>query len=155
MPIFQQDLRRNLTRRESADGHDQADDQVEDANTNEDEDEDEDGNVNGNDNGDANSVSEMSPPNQLAHGRRRRLQSLSRKLSEESIRTELCEGPVPDSPPPPALPIPHLAQNSDQDNPSSPAACTDRADLIERLKRGESPTWIPHRYVREAPPAFL
>ncbi|KAH8160796.1 hypothetical protein CIB48_g7453 [Xylaria polymorpha] len=62
MPIFQQDLRRNLTRRESADGHDQADDQVEDANTNEDEDEDEDGNVNGNDNGDANSVSEMSPP---------------------------------------------------------------------------------------------
>ncbi|KAI8945791.1 hypothetical protein F4801DRAFT_567103 [Xylaria longipes] len=144
MPIFQQDLHRDLTRRESADGRDQADDQVEIPSTNEDEDED--GNGNGN------SLSEMSSPDQLAHGRRRRLQSLSRKLSEESIRTELCEGPVPDnSPLPLPLPLPphpypHPAQSPDQGNASSPVACTDRADLIERLKRGESPTWIPHRY---------
>ncbi|CAJ2512893.1 Uu.00g010120.m01.CDS01 [Anthostomella pinea] len=59
---------------------------------------------------------------------------LARKLSEESIRTELCEGPVPDSPPP---------QTPDED---SSTACTDRAELIERLKRGESPTWIPNRH---------
>ena len=27
------------------------------------------------------------------------------------------------------------------------ALCTDRAELIERLKRGESPTWVPNRAV--------
>lgn len=59
-----------------------------------------------------------------------------RRLSEESIRTDLCEGPVPDSPPRPVTPqqlVPH--------------AVSDRAELIERLKRGESPTWIPNRHV--------
>lgn len=62
--------------------------------------------------------------------------SLSRRVSEESIRTELCEGPVPDSPPKPATPE-QVVNN----------AVTDRAELIERLKRGESPTWIPNRHV--------
>ena len=60
---------------------------------------------------------------------------LTRKLSEESIRTELCEGPVPDSPPRPITP--------EQDV----VTCSDRAELIERLKRGESPTWVPNRHV--------
>ncbi|KAI0477952.1 hypothetical protein F4859DRAFT_478229 [Xylaria cf. heliscus] len=133
MPIFQQDLHRHLTRRESADGHDRADDQVENTGTNED--------SNRNHNGHGDNLSEMTSPDQLAHDRRRRLESLSRKLSEESIRTELCEGPVPDSPP---LPLPtHLAQDPDQDIASSPAACTDRADLIERLKRSLQQPPIP------------
>ncbi|CCF47646.1 hypothetical protein CH063_04226 [Colletotrichum higginsianum] len=59
--------------------------------------------------------------------------SLTRKLSEESIRTELCEGPVLESPRP--------------STPESDAAAitSDRAELIERLKRGESPTWVPNR----------
>lgn len=61
--------------------------------------------------------------------------SLSRKLSEESIRTELCDGPVPDSP--------KLATPEQDSNRVS-----DRAELIERLKRGESPTWVPNRHVR-------
>ncbi|KAK1998747.1 hypothetical protein LX36DRAFT_656208 [Colletotrichum falcatum] len=61
--------------------------------------------------------------------------SLVRKLSEESIRTELCEGPILESP-----------------RPSTPesdtaAVTSDRAELIERLKRGESPTWVPNRQV--------
>lgn len=60
---------------------------------------------------------------------------LSRKLSEESIRTELCEGPIPDSPPP---------KTPEQE---SAAPISDRAELIERLKRGESPTWVPNRHV--------
>lgn len=60
---------------------------------------------------------------------------LSRKLSEESIRTELCDGPVPDSPPRPRTPEQYTT------------TCSDRAELIERLKRGESPTWIPSRHV--------
>ncbi|KAK3323522.1 hypothetical protein B0T19DRAFT_359566 [Cercophora scortea] len=61
----------------------------------------------------------------------------SRRLSEVSIRTELCEGPMPDSPP------------SQQLRPTTPpeqhfsSIVSDRAELIERLKRGESPTWVP------------
>lgn len=66
-------------------------------------------------------------------------QQLARKLSEESIRTELCEGPV-DSPP-----AAHSPQPPDQS-----ATTSDRAELIERLKRGESPTWVPNR--RVSPP---
>jgi hypothetical protein len=72
---------------------------------------------------------------QEALGREHTDTPLSRKLSEESIRTELCEGPVPDSPPRPRTP--------DQES----ATCSDRAELIERLKRGESPTWVPNRHV--------
>ncbi|KAF4817195.1 hypotheticall protein [Colletotrichum tropicale] len=62
------------------------------------------------------------------------LPSLTRKLSEESIRTELCEGPILESPRP--------------STPESEAAAvtSDRAELIERLKKGESPTWIPNRH---------
>lgn len=61
---------------------------------------------------------------------------VSRRLSEESLPTELCEGPVPDSPTrasPPSV---------EDENVTS---C--RAELIERLKRGESPTWVPNRHV--------
>src|SRR6187402_3616076 len=69
---------------------------------------------------------------------------LARKVSEESIRTELCDGPVPDSP---------------EDERNIPArdlrstfkfplhGTSDRVELIERLKRGESPTWLPNRNV--------
>ncbi|KAK7413706.1 hypothetical protein QQX98_007420 [Neonectria punicea] len=59
-----------------------------------------------------------------------------RRLSEESIRTELCEGPIPDSPRRPQTP------RSD-DAP----AISDRVALIERLKRAQSPTWIPNRHL--------
>lgn len=60
-----------------------------------------------------------------------------RRLSEESLRTELCEGPIPDSP---ALPSTPRSEDG--------GATSDRTELIERLKRGESPTWIPNRHVR-------
>ncbi|GAP86273.1 putative succinate dehydrogenase [Rosellinia necatrix] len=133
MPIFQQDLDRDLMRRESADGGEQAGDPVENESI---------------------SPAMSSPPRrQLDHGddhrrhHRRRPRPLSRKLSEESIRTELCEGPVPDSPLPPSPPSPPLLHRDRDDISPSSAACTDRADLIQRLKRGESPAWIPHRYL--------
>jgi hypothetical protein len=61
---------------------------------------------------------------------------ISHRLSEESIRTELCDGPLPDSPPRPATPQEAVSR-----------AVSDRAELIERLKRGESPTWIPNRHL--------
>ncbi|KAJ3956230.1 hypothetical protein N0V92_007217 [Colletotrichum tropicale] len=74
------------------------------------------------------------------------LPSLTRKLSEESIRTELCEGPILESPRP--------------STPESDAAAvtSDRAELIERLKKGESPTWIPNRHSSSSnllPPADI
>jgi hypothetical protein len=65
---------------------------------------------------------------------------LHRKCSEESIRTELCDGPVPDSP----------APRTPEHNTSP--IISDRAELIERLKKGESPTWVPNRRVRSPPP---
>ncbi|KAK3990030.1 hypothetical protein QBC44DRAFT_74173 [Cladorrhinum sp. PSN332] len=65
--------------------------------------------------------------------------SLSRRLSEESIRTELCEGPVPESP----LCKPSTPEKTVFHNVS----VSDRAELIERLKRGESPTWVPNRHL--------
>ncbi|PNY23128.1 Uncharacterized protein TCAP_06933 [Tolypocladium capitatum] len=61
---------------------------------------------------------------------------LLRRLSDDSLRTELCEGPVPDSPPRPSTP-------KSQDD----GATSNRTELIERLKRGESPTWIPNRHL--------
>lgn len=67
-----------------------------------------------------------------------------RRLSEESIRTEYCEGPIPDPTPD------HVTlQTGREDRPSNngEALCTDRAELIERIKRGESPTWIPNQAV--------
>ncbi|KAH6895808.1 hypothetical protein B0T10DRAFT_226505 [Thelonectria olida] len=59
-----------------------------------------------------------------------------RRLSEASIRTELCEGPIPDSP--------RRSQTPVLDNEP---AISDRATLIERLKRAQSPTWIPNRHL--------
>lgn len=64
--------------------------------------------------------------------------SKTRRLSEESLRTELCEGPVLQSP-----------GESPFNTPADDSTATaDRAELIERLKRGQSPTWIPNRHVR-------
>ncbi|KAI5918602.1 hypothetical protein F4810DRAFT_704113 [Camillea tinctor] len=65
--------------------------------------------------------------------------TLTRKLSEESIRTELCEGPVPE-PPVQEIPAPKTPEGDVS------TTCSDRAELIERLKKGESPTWIPNRH---------
>ncbi|KAM0259029.1 hypothetical protein ACHAQJ_003528 [Trichoderma viride] len=63
--------------------------------------------------------------------------SRNRRFSEESLRLELCEGPVPDSPE-----VRPLTSKSDEETRIS-----DRAELIQRLKRGESPTWVPNRHL--------
>jgi len=70
---------------------------------------------------------------------------MERKVSEESIRTDLCEGPVPDSPEE-ERPFATAGLASNFKFPRS--GTTDRVELIERLKRGESPTWLPNRNVR-------
>lgn len=61
---------------------------------------------------------------------------LRSRPSEESIRTEFCEGLLQEYPKSKS-PEPELC----------PTTTSDRAELIERLKRGESPTWVPNRRV--------
>lgn len=67
-----------------------------------------------------------------------------RRLSEETIRTEYCDGPVPD------IEMDDVALQTRREGRVSnngEAVCSDRAELIERIKRGESPTWIPNQAV--------
>ncbi|KAJ2961969.1 hypothetical protein NQ176_g10971 [Zarea fungicola] len=61
----------------------------------------------------------------------------SRRFSEESLPVELCEGPIPDSPTQP----PKTPENQNGSH------VVDRSALIERLKRRESPSWMPTRHV--------
>lgn len=63
--------------------------------------------------------------------------SWNRRFSEESLRLEECEGPIPDS-----LEARPSISKSDEETRVS-----DRAELIQRLKRGESPTWVPNKHV--------
>lgn len=77
---------------------------------------------------------------------------LNHKISEESIRTDLCEGPVEDELPQITSLRPEMGLLA--------TTTSDRAELIQRLKRGESPTWIPTRrvWLRRSPfhpPEFL
>lgn len=69
---------------------------------------------------------------------------MTRKLSEESIRTELCEGPLLD-PPEEGRQSPVGTLDTSLDFPIH--ATSDRIELISRLKKGESPTWLPNRNV--------
>ena len=76
---------------------------------------------------------------------RTQLAIMNRKLSEESIRTEFCEGPLLDGPSwatSPSADEDMLAENM------GGARTSNRAELIERIKRGESPTWVPNQAVR-------
>ena len=67
-----------------------------------------------------------------------------RRLSEESIRTEYCDGPVPEN----AVDSVVIQTGGEgRDSNNGEAICSDRAELIERIKRGESPTWIPNQAV--------
>lgn len=91
---------------------------------------------------------------------------MSRRMSEESIRTDLCEGPLPNTPSPlPRSFAPRPSPATDTQHgvvellpPRTPPSqndyeqVTDRAELIERIKRGESPTWIPNRHVSTCHP---
>jgi hypothetical protein len=70
---------------------------------------------------------------------------ITRRVSEESIRTDLCEGPVSGSPEDETT-VPPIALESSFKLPI--LGTSDRVELIERLKRGESPTWVPNRNVR-------
>lgn len=69
-----------------------------------------------------------------------------RKPSEESIRTEFCDGPEPETPDWISGLEDKAAAMAECKEPG--ARTSDRAELIERIKRGESPTWVPNPRVR-------
>ena len=69
---------------------------------------------------------------------------VERRTSEESIRTEFCEGLVLDE-----IPVPSNEFESAVSSVVPSVETSDRAELIERLKRGESPTWVPNRKVTQ------
>ncbi|KFZ07746.1 hypothetical protein V501_06221 [Pseudogymnoascus sp. VKM F-4519 (FW-2642)] len=71
-----------------------------------------------------------------------RYRELRREPSEESIRTDLCEGLVPESPNDAAPTAEDEAGTSSHDASS---CVSDRQELMERLKRGESPIWSPKK----------
>ena len=74
-----------------------------------------------------------------------RLKTADRKLSEESIRTEFCDGPLPDAPP---WDTPAKQDKDILTESVSGTRTSNRAELIEKIKRGESPTWVPNQAVR-------
>lgn len=67
--------------------------------------------------------------------------NVMRKPSEESIRTEFCDGPEPEVPAWIAALEDKAAAMAGRE---TGARTSDRAELIERIKRGESPTWVPN-----------
>ena len=71
--------------------------------------------------------------------------------SEESIRTEFCDGPLSDDALPDQFSLADIsflkkATLSEGQRP----VVSSRQDLIKRIKRGESPAWAPARKVRQA-----
>ncbi|MCJ1474476.1 hypothetical protein MMC13_003134 [Lambiella insularis] len=80
-------------------------------------------------------------------GKRRRppvSDMIERRISEESIRTEFCEGPILED-------VDATSPGFTDPGPTaiSGVEISDRAELIERLKRGESPTWVPNRTLQQ------
>ncbi len=74
--------------------------------------------------------------------------NLTTRPSSESLQTELCDGPLYDVPvKPDAGPDDAATQTNSHD---APEQVTDRQELIERIKRGESPTWRPKHYTEDS-----
>lgn len=69
--------------------------------------------------------------------------SAMQRFAEESIRTEFCDGPVDV----PGWNKPEPARDTMACNEGG-ARTSDRAELMARIKRGESPTWVPKQPVR-------
>ena len=69
-----------------------------------------------------------------------KLDTRMRRPSIESVRIEDCDGPIPDNV------VDGTSHKSGSDTTTTSAGealCSDRAELIERIKRGECPTWVP------------
>lgn len=76
------------------------------------------------------------------------LNFLKSKVSEESARTEFCDGPIPDAPTWGMVENENTSRKKEEQSCSQNGVHTsDRNELIERIKRGESPTWVPSQTV--------
>ena len=84
------------------------------------------------------------PVKAYATGKRPSYDADMRRQSEESIRTQDCDGPLLDAPMIDSSAEPRQYINDEYPKEN---VCTDRAELIERIKRGESPTWVPNQAV--------
>lgn len=72
--------------------------------------------------------------------------TVMRRPSDDSIRTELCEGMLPDTKMEGTRPV----DNNLNATLGQKLETSDRVELIESIKRGESPTWVPNRAVSKA-----
>ena len=73
--------------------------------------------------------------------------SLDAKIRGPSVgilRSEDCEGPILDTSTQNTL---VEGERDEMVGGNGEALCSDRAELIERIKRGESPTWVPNQAV--------
>lgn len=70
---------------------------------------------------------------------------VARKLSEESIRTELCEGPLFDSP---QYPEAGLRADPEPNFAFPDQEASDRELFIKELKKGKNKAWWPNNDVR-------
>ncbi|KAL8835492.1 MAG: hypothetical protein Q9170_003294 [Blastenia crenularia] len=76
--------------------------------------------------------------------------TIKRERSEESIRTEFCDGPLFDASP--SEVVENVVDAPQQDVPKcgrNEVCTSDRNELMERIKRGESPTWVPSQSLQE------
>lgn len=64
---------------------------------------------------------------------------IMRRPSEERLKTEFFDGPVPAAGERGTLPVENVMATISQ----AKLETRNRAELIKRIKRGESPTWIP------------
>jgi hypothetical protein len=72
--------------------------------------------------------------------------TVTHRVSEESIRTEFCEGPVPDDSLPSfgeAMTLPDYDSSDYSIEEYRKRPTRDRADLIERIKHSQPISWRP------------
>ncbi|KAL8648250.1 MAG: hypothetical protein Q9210_005101 [Variospora velana] len=70
--------------------------------------------------------------------------------SEGSIKTEICDGPLSPAASWNVAETENTRPRIAEEHRSGGGVCTsDRNELIERIKRGESPTWIPSQTLQE------
>jgi hypothetical protein len=91
---------------------------------------------------DSSSLSVCCQPNRLEDASSRDA-AVMRRPSEESIRTQFLDGPLPDCEMESTSPTQDVLTAMTDAN----LGISDRVELIERIKRGESPTWVPNRTV--------
>ncbi|KAL8677653.1 MAG: hypothetical protein Q9186_005936 [Xanthomendoza sp. 1 TL-2023] len=78
------------------------------------------------------------------------LKTVKPRASDGSIEIEFCDGPLSESLSWDHVGKHNVGQKSERPSHSRGGVCTsDRNELMERIKRGESPTWVPSQTLQE------